>query len=1619
MATMAATAPHTPPRRALPMPLTSPSLSPRSPSLLHSSHTNSSPPALASPTRTFKVVSHRQSFPTSLPLPDSPPPPPHTSSTSEITAPATKSLAPTSVTRPSPSPPPPVSYSSYTRQRKRSVISQDHDEKEVVSAGVITSSKSGEGYSEYVLGDFMPYDGRLKPLPPLTQHQPGLRDRQRSNTHSNTNTVSDNNVAVTSVGPAGSSTTITPLDGPSAGAGYAMGQRRSSDGSPAVSSSVTASKNLHPSSTRRAVPQLYPHQHHHHHQHRKSSLDTHAHHHQLPQRISEHGTPPLDTPSTRLPPLPPLHFRSPSPSDFASTNTKTPATANSNHYAHSRRTSIVDGILVTASSPSSSREAFSFHRSPFTPGSGSGSVGLGLVNSQSEILDLHALGISLDALPDTKPSSYTNFTSNQNQNPYPTSYARQPQERAAAAVIPRSVSEGTVGLRDRSSRNYGTLNGPSALPLLFDQLVPLPPTTLTKDRQRRPSGPRTSPRQSGQGFVSKPLPVSEKRNHIALQIVPPPPTESLPSSLPPPSVTPTTSDSSSIATVTSNFTPSGSTLTATAMATVTVTQTPTISSPQPTPLTRRTLRPTLSSPAIPGVSQVSRPSPPIPARNPLRSRATQANLKANVGLFHTEQQEMPGSKARESVMSDRTVILSSHSHGNDVHTSGPNSARSDMTIDRDLPTPRSTSNRGLRPDSDIERDRERIKKLPDIPTIGLSTPTKSKVPLASTMPPRSPSMPIISVAGHRRLSGNTDATAIHESNGSLGPSPTPSGQFRSQIQAQVHSQAQAQAHSRSRSHPANPFYGSARSSQVSLPNTPRLSKRAHLIQEICMTERSYARDLELVRDAYLYRIRPVSQQSNVSSQLSPGGLSTTSKTSVFTFETAETSSTSLQDNPIYVGEKSGGFTDTPVSEKNDEDKTVEYPEARIPLRTTSTSVIPKDKGFSLPPVPPRAMTGDVFGALSATDTKTIFINIEQLASFSHELAETFDRMSGDGTGREVDFPEEGGKTDIETDALGEAFLAVVSQMISLYTTYCARQSGANARLLELMSSPASATYLNECWKSVQPHTNAWDLGSMLIKPVQRVMKYHMLFADLLANTSPAHPDYFNLRHAADAARSVADKVNEVKRRKDVVEKVISGSSKRRDTPTLAKESKLLKLGKRFRKDKDSAAPVLAAHATISVVDAETLKGLVERLEQGDQVVRRVGKDINGFSDRVRDTWVSQRAIAETWGYVIRLDDTDPADERIEMFKAVSDEIMNGPWRALHEEIRNSIMPVFSTLLRLAVNPKALVNRMESRRHDYMRVQMASGKSDMKNLDNTVLAGADDYIAIHGQLLEELPSYIRGYTKILDAAVATFAGAQAKFHESVKSRLQVYVTTWAVGAGFSGDSGVSDSSAVEFQSMTGANIVKNWFKSWKSVNEQIEGLACVQPPLHRPVSTSSSLANMSRNISRHGSRNSINNMLTEGGPSPVPHRSRSSSLMNPFKKPTIAESHSPQSSRPTSSIFDVEKSSETGDSGLAFGSADRPQKPNRPRSFLPPVASTGSLNIPGLLQSPNTSTIPISSPPLDQGPPVDGLPPSYVKTMWAAAATIYQCKCVAEFQLDFKLFYAGLLFLNMSENDVLE
>ena len=85
------------------------------------------------------------------------------------------------------------------------------------------------------------------------------------------------------------------------------------------------------------------------------------------------------------------------------------------------------------------------------------------------------------------------------------------------------------------------------------------------------------------------------------------------------------------------------------------------------------------------------------------------------------------------------------------------------------------------------------------------------------------------------------------------------------------------------------------------------------------------------------------------------------------------------------------------------------------------------------------------------------------------------------------------------------------------------------------------SYVNKIWLCITvancfsnyPQVACFNMGSILIKPVQRILRYPLLLNELLKCTEAEHADRADLARARDIMTDVAAFINESKRRKDI------------------------------------------------------------------------------------------------------------------------------------------------------------------------------------------------------------------------------------------------------------------------------------------------------------------------------------------------------------------------------------------------------------------------------------------------------------------------------------------------------
>ena len=125
-----------------------------------------------------------------------------------------------------------------------------------------------------------------------------------------------------------------------------------------------------------------------------------------------------------------------------------------------------------------------------------------------------------------------------------------------------------------------------------------------------------------------------------------------------------------------------------------------------------------------------------------------------------------------------------------------------------------------------------------------------------------------------------------------------------------------------------------------------------------------------------------------------------------------------------------------------------------------------------------------------------------------------------------------------------SFIQHSSRMKMVYNHYCINHDKAENLLNKYENSPDTQKHLNYGLERIRSDIACFNLESILIKPVQRILKYPLILNELMKTTEGDHQyNTEELRKAVTIMSDIAAFINETKRKKDIVEKYkVEGSN---------------------------------------------------------------------------------------------------------------------------------------------------------------------------------------------------------------------------------------------------------------------------------------------------------------------------------------------------------------------------------------------------------------------------------------------------------------------------------------------
>uniref|UniRef100_A0A3Q3E7D8 Si:ch73-212j7.3 n=1 Tax=Hippocampus comes TaxID=109280 RepID=A0A3Q3E7D8_HIPCM len=104
---------------------------------------------------------------------------------------------------------------------------------------------------------------------------------------------------------------------------------------------------------------------------------------------------------------------------------------------------------------------------------------------------------------------------------------------------------------------------------------------------------------------------------------------------------------------------------------------------------------------------------------------------------------------------------------------------------------------------------------------------------------------------------------------------------------------------------------------------------------------------------------------------------------------------------------------------------------------------------------------------------------------------------------------------------------IFSEYFEIYTQYCTNYPNSVAALTDCMRSKTLAKFFKDRQAALK---RSLPLGSFLLKPVQRILKYHLLLQEIAKHFGPDEAGYEVVQEAIDTMTGVAWYINDMKRK---------------------------------------------------------------------------------------------------------------------------------------------------------------------------------------------------------------------------------------------------------------------------------------------------------------------------------------------------------------------------------------------------------------------------------------------------------------------------------------------------------
>ncbi|XP_038264155.1 dynamin-binding protein isoform X2 [Dermochelys coriacea] len=369
--------------------------------------------------------------------------------------------------------------------------------------------------------------------------------------------------------------------------------------------------------------------------------------------------------------------------------------------------------------------------------------------------------------------------------------------------------------------------------------------------------------------------------------------------------------------------------------------------------------------------------------------------------------------------------------------------------------------------------------------------------------------------------------------------------------------------------------------------------------------------------------------------------------------------------------------------------------------------------------------------VQSVDFEGLFGNIQMVISFSKQLLGALEAG----------------------DAVGPAFLAHQAGLEEVYKVYCQNHDEAIALLEAYEKDERIQKQLLDSLENLRGCTNYINLGSFLIKPVQRVMRYPLLLMELLSATPESHPDKAPLTAAVLAVKEINVNINEYKRRKDLVLKYRKG-----DEDSLMEKISKLNFHSIIKKSNRVSSHLKHLTGFAPQLKDEAFEEMEKNFRLQERLIKSFIRDLSLYLQHVRESaCVKVLAAVSMWDLCMRQGSGD-----LEQFQKVHQLISDQLFCSFKERTERLVISPLNQLLSMFMGPHKLVQKRFDKLLDFHNCTERAEKLKDKRTLEELQSARNNYEALNAQLLDELPKFQRFAKELFASCLRGYARAHCDF-----------------------------------------------------------------------------------------------------------------------------------------------------------------------------------------------------------------------------------------------------------------